>query len=107
MAKSPTHPNPEKFNGEKTKLETFFAQLNLKLQRNIDHFTRERQVTEQNKLSYTILRLKREAFAQINTYVLAKNINFKNINHFVEVLKTCFGKVDSVDTAKHKLYRFY
>ena len=46
MAKSATHPDPKKFNGDKTKLEAFLAQLNLKLQRNIDHFTRERQNTE-------------------------------------------------------------
>ena len=46
VAKSATHPDPKKFNGDKTKLEAFFTQLNLKLQRNIDHFTRERQNTE-------------------------------------------------------------
>ena len=46
VAKSAIHPNPEKFNGDKTKLEAFLAQLNLKLQRNIDYFTRERQDTE-------------------------------------------------------------
>lgn len=46
VAKSATHPDSEKFNGDKTKLETFFTQLNLKLQRNIDHFTREGQDTE-------------------------------------------------------------
>ena len=40
-------------------------------------------------------------------YVLAKNIDFENINQFVEVLKTRFGKVDPVGTAKHKLYRLY
>ena len=45
VAKWATHPNPEKFNGDKTKLEAFLAQLNLKLQRNIDHFTREGQNT--------------------------------------------------------------
>ena len=31
MAKSATHPNSEKFNSDKTKLEAFLAQLNLKL----------------------------------------------------------------------------
>ena len=41
VAKSVTHRNPEKFNGDKTKLEAFLTQLNLKLQRNIDYFTRE------------------------------------------------------------------
>ena len=107
MAKSATYSNPEKFNGDKTKLEAFFAQLNLKLQRNIDHFTREGQNTEQNKLSYAILRLERNAFAQIEPYVLAGNINFENINQFVKVLKTRFGEVYPVGTAKHELYRLY
>ena len=106
-AKSATHPNPEKFNIDKTKLEVFFAQLNLKLQHNIDPFTRHGQNTEQNKLSYAILRLERNAFAQIEPYVSAENIDFEKINHFVEVLKTRFSKVDPVGTAKHKLYRLY
>ena len=38
MAKLATYPNSEKFNSDKTKLEAFHAQLNLKLQCNIDHF---------------------------------------------------------------------
>ena len=42
VAKSATYHDLEKFNGNKTKLEVFFAQLNLKLQRNIDHFVREK-----------------------------------------------------------------
>ena len=46
-------------------------------------------------------------FAQIEPYVSADNIDFENINQFVEVLKTRFGKVDPVGTAKHKLYRLY
>ena len=46
VVKSATHPNPKKFNGDKTKPEAFFAQFNLKLQHNIDHFTKERQNTE-------------------------------------------------------------
>ena len=107
VAKSATHSNPEKVNGDKTKLEAFFAQLNLKLQCNIDHFTRERQNTEQNKLNYAILRLERDPFTQIKPYVSGENINFENINQFVEVLKTCFGKIDLVGTAKYELYRLY
>ena len=107
VAKSATHLNPEKFNGDKTKLETFLAQLNLKLQRNIDYFTRKGQNTEQNKLSYAILRLEGDAFPQIEPYVSAENIDFKNINQFVEVLKTRFGEVNPVCTIKHKLYRLY
>ena len=107
VAKSATHPNPKKFNGDKTKLKAFLAQLNCKLQHNIDHFTRERQNKEQNKLSYAVLRFERDAFAQIKPYVSAKNIDFENINQFVEVLKTSFDRVDLVSIAKYKLYRLY
>ena len=46
-------------------------------------------------------------FAQIKPYILAENIDFENINQFVEVLKTRFGKVDLVGVAKHKLYQLY
>ena len=62
---------------------------------------------EQNKLNYAISRFKGDAFAQIESYISAENINFKNINQFVEILKTRFGKIDPVDTAKHELYRLY
>ena len=107
MAKSATYPNSEKFNGDKTKLKAFLAQLNLKLQRNIDRSIRKSQNTEQNKLSYAILCLEGDAFAQIEPHFLAENIDFENINQFVEVLKTCFGEVNPVGTAKHDLYRLY
>ena len=59
---------------------------------------------EQIKLSYGILRLEKDVFAQMEPYVSAKNIDFKNINQFVVVLKICFGEVDPVGMVKHKLY---
>ena len=46
-------------------------------------------------------------FAQIEPYVLVENIDFENINQFVEVLKTRFGKVNLVGTVKYKLYQLY
>lgn len=107
VAKSATHPNPEKFNGYNSKLDKFFAWLNLKPQHNIDYFTRECQDTESNKLCYTLLRFERDAFAQRKPYISAKNIDFENINPFVEVLKTYFGKIDLVGMVKHELYRLY
>lgn len=107
VVKLATQPNTEKFNSDKTKLKAFFTQLNLKLHCNIDYFTTEKQITKQNKLSYAISRLERNAFAKIELYILAKKIDFENINQFVEVLKTCFSEFDPVDTAKHKLYQLY
>lgn len=69
MAKLITYLNFEKFNYDKTKLEALFAQLNIKLQCNIDYFIREKQNTEQNNLSYAILRLEKDAFMQIKPYI--------------------------------------
>ena len=51
--------------------------------------------------------LEKDAFVQIKPYILAKNIDFKNIKQFIEVLKTRFDKVDPVSTVKYKLYRLY
>ena len=53
------------------------------------------------------MRLEKDAFAQIKPYFLAKNIDFENINQFVEILKICFGKVNLVGIAKHELYQLY
>ena len=53
------------------------------------------------------MRFEGDTFMQIKPYISTKNIDFENINQSVVVLKTCFGKVDPVGTAKHKLYRLY
>ena len=107
IAKSVTQPDLKKFNSDKTKLKALFTQLNLKLQYNIDYFTIERQNMDQNKFSYAISRLERNAFVQIEPCILAKNIDFENINQFIKVLKTRFSKVDRVKTTKQKLYWLY
>lgn len=65
IAKLAIYLNLKKLNGDKTKLEAFFAQLNLKLEHNIDHFIQERQNTEQNTLGCNIFRLEKVVFMQI------------------------------------------
>ena len=53
ITKSANHPDPEKYNGDRAKLEAFRAQINLKLKRNADHFVRDDQDrAEQIKLYY-------------------------------------------------------
>ena len=46
-------------------------------------------------------------FAQIEPYFSDENIDFENINQFVEALKTHFGKLDLIGMVKHELYRLY
>ena len=53
------------------------------------------------------MRLEEDVFAQIKPHISVENINFENINQFIEVLKTRFGKVDLVGTAMHELYQLY
>ena len=104
---SPNHPDPDKFNGDKTKLEAFVTQLHIKLQQNADHFVRLGQNTEQNQLSYAISCLEGDAFLQIKPYVSRSGIDFQDITALEDLLETRFGDVDPVSTAKHELYRLY
>ena len=105
--KSANHPDPEKYNGDRAKLEAFRAQINLKLKRNADHFVRDDQDTEQNKLSYTISRLESDAWAQVEPYVSADKIDFESVDKLMDFLEVRFGEVDPVGTAKHEFYRLY
>ena len=104
---STNHPNPDKFNGDKTKLEAFVTQLRIKLQRNADHFTRPAQDTEQNRLSYAISRLEGDAFLQVEPLVSRFGIDLIDVAALEDLLETQFGEVDPVATAKHEMYRLY
>ena len=104
---SPNHPNPDKFNGDKTKLEAFITQLRIKLQQNADYFMRPGQNTEQNQLLHAISCLEGDVFLQIKLYVSRTGINLPDIAGLEELLETRFGDVDPVSTAKHELYRLY
>ena len=104
---SPNHPDPDKFNGDKTKLEAFTTQLRIKLQQNADHFVHPGQNTEQNQLSYAISCLEGDAFLQIEPYVSWNGIDLPDVPALEDLLETHFGDVDPVSTAKHELYRLY
>ena len=105
--KSPNHPDPEKFNGDKTKWEAFRAQTNLKLRCNQDHYVQEGQDTRQNELSYVISRLEGDAWAHVEPYVSTDRIDFEDVVQLMDFLEIRFGEVDPEGTAKHEIYRFY
>ena len=104
---SPNHPDPDKFNGDKTKLEAFVTQLCIKLQQNAHHFICPGQNTEQNQLSYAISCLEGDTFLQIKPYLSRTGIDISNIAGLEKLLETQFREVDPVGTAKHELYRLY
>ena len=85
---SPNHPDLDKFNGDKTKLEAFVTQLRIKLQQNADYLVRSGQNTEQNQLSYAISRLEGDAFLQIKPYVSRSGIDLPDIAALEALLET-------------------
>ena len=103
--RSPKHPDPESFDGDKTKLDPFFINLHLKFHRNEDHFVQKGQNTEYNKLVYAVSLLRGDAFAQIEPFVIDGRITIKDIRQFMEILRVRFGEVDPVNTAKHEFYK--
>ena len=107
ITKSPNHPDPEKFNGDKTKWEAFRAQVNIKIKRNHDHYVREGQNITQNELSYVISRLEGPAWDQVEPYVSADKIDLENVEQLMDFLEVRFGEIDPTGTAKHELYRLY
>ena len=104
---SPNYLDPDKFNGDKTKLEAFVTQLRIKLQQNANYFVRPGQNTEQNWLSYTIFCLEGEAFIQVKLFVSQSGIDLADVAALEDLLKARFGEVDPVGTAKHEMYRLY
>ena len=103
--RSPKHPDPEPFDGDKTKLDPFFANLHLKFHSNEDHYVREGQSTEYNKVAYAVSLLRGDAFAQIEPFIIDGRVTIRDVRHFIEILRIRFGEVDPVNTAKHQFYK--
>ena len=101
---SPDHPDPDKFSGDKTKLEAFITQLRIKLQQNADHYSRPGQNTDQNQLLYAISRLEGDTFTQVELFVSCHGIDLRDVAALEDLLEARFGEVDPVGTAKHEIY---
>lgn len=105
--KSANYPNPKKYKGDRAKPEVFRAKVNLKLKRNANHFMRDKQDIEKNKLGYIISRFEGDLWAQIEPHVFADKIDFRSVEQLMDFLEIRFGEVDLVEMAKHELYRLY
>ena len=103
----PNHPDPDKFSGDKTKLKAFITQLRIKLQQNADHYSCLGQNTKQNQLLYAIFQLEGDAFTQVQLFVFCHGINLCDVATLEDLLEVWFEEVDSVGTAKHKIYQLY
>lgn len=101
ISRSVKHLDPEKLNSNKIKLEAFFTNLYLKLQRNKDHFAQEGSNTKYNKFIYTVACLEEDIFVQIEPFVVKRKITIKDIHHFIEILSICFDNVDFIGIVKN------
>lgn len=91
-------PDPEKFDGTRSKLRPFLANLRLKLHGNSDRYP-----SEQLKLFYAYSRLEGSATAQLLPYVQGTVINLADFEAFVKILETSFGDPDRQATAQREL----
>ena len=66
---SSKHPDPEKFSGDRDKLEAWIIQVNTKITRNANHFVFAGQDTVQNEMFYVLSRLEGDAVGHIQPYV--------------------------------------
>lgn len=107
LQQSVSHPDPDRFYGDRDKVDIFVTQLRIKLRVNSDHFIRQGTDTEQNKLFYTVSRLGGDAFTHIRSYLEYDQITLPNVARMIEILEARFGEVDPVGTAKDGIFRLY
>ncbi|KAH0606065.1 uncharacterized protein H6S33_004522 [Morchella sextelata] len=97
--RSEKFPDPEKFDGTRTKLLGFTTQLRMKLEVNHDRFRNEAA-----KVIYAISRLEGRALDQVVPLVNANPAApFSSVTAFVAHLEASFGDPDSRGTARRQL----
>ena len=87
-------PDPEKFDGTKSKLCTFLTHLRVKA---------ACYTNEQSKLRFAINCLTGEAIDQVYPYVQDDRINLDNLAALITILGTVFGNPNRVKEAESKL----
>lgn len=97
--RSERFPDPDKFNGTRTKLTGFLTQLRMKLEMNDDRFRNEAA-----KVIYGVSRLEGRALDQVVPLVNANPIApFSSVDAFVKYLESSFGDPDPRATARREL----
>jgi hypothetical protein len=92
-------PNPEKFDGTRTKLSGFITQLRMKLEVNDDRFRNEAA-----KVIYAVSPLEGRALDQVIHLVNANlAAHFSSVTAFIAHLKVSFGDPDPRNTVRSQL----
>jgi len=87
-------PDPDKFDGTRSKLRTFLTHLRLKASSFTD---------EQAKLRLAVSCLTGEAMDQVQAYVINDRIDLANLAALITILETAFGNPNRVAEAEAKL----
>jgi len=91
-------PDPPMFNGDRSKIRPFIAQLRLKLFSDPSRYPDARL-----RIAYTINRLEGRAMDQILPHVTASGTAFSDVEDVLKVLLLAFDDPDRAATARHKL----
>lgn len=86
--------DPEKFTGNRAKLQPFLAQLRLKA---------STFPTEQARLCYAVSVLDKEALDQVLPFVQNDRVDLENLAALIEILEAAFGNPNRVADPEHKL----
>lgn len=97
--RTPTLPDPEKFDGSRDQLRQFLMQLRLKFEMNSDHFANEKQ-----KIAYTASRLTGNALGQILPQIQQDNMGFESAKELIDILTAAFDDPDRSGTARKRLH---
>ena len=105
----PKHPDPEKFSGDRDKLEAWIIQVNTNMTRNADHFVFAGQDTLQNKMFYVISRLEDDAVGHVQPYVTEdlSRVNLEGWKKIIKVLKLAYADADPKGTARRAVISLY
>ncbi|KAI0991529.1 hypothetical protein K3495_g16658, partial [Podosphaera aphanis] len=99
VARSPPHPDPGPFTGEKRELlPGFLRQLQLKLRQNDDWWP-----TEQKRMGYVLSQLCGPALAQFDDQNEDGLINFTGVDAMINHLRIAFGILDDREAAQKRL----
>jgi hypothetical protein len=96
-ASSEKHPDPDRFDGSRSKLRGFLGQLRLKVS------DRQRFPNDQDQLRYAASRLEGPALDQVLPYLRDDRVDLANFAALIKILENAFDDPDRAGTAQRRL----
>jgi hypothetical protein len=92
-------PDPDKFEGDRKDLRRFIAQIQEKMNVNLDRFP-----TPQSRMAYVNNRLKGAPYAQILPYIRKGICTLNDYQDILDILERAFGDPNRVNNARNELF---